>query len=256
MNSSKVLFLLLSAIICSCASKKDILYLQDIETYISEDDSVKNTIVIKKNDLLSIIVSSKDRKSAALFNLPVVSTIGEDITNVNIQQRLQTYLVNNNGEIEMPVIGVVKLLGESIQDATEIIKKEVSRYVKDPIVNLRISNFQIAVLGEVRKPGNYDINDHRITILEAISRAGGLTVFGKRKDVLVIREEKGKKKYYKLDFTKKNIFNSECYYLHQNDVVIVSPNKTQVQSSAFGRNTSALVSIAGVIISVITLLTR
>jgi len=238
----------------SCASKKDILLFQDISEYESKNDTTENIIKIKKNDLLSITVSSVDRKSAAPFNLPVLATINSDITAVNAQQRLQTYLVDENGEIQFPILGTLSLEGKPTSEAIDYITAKLKQYIKAPIVNLRVTNFKISVLGEVRSPGTYTIMDERITILEALSRAGDMTVFGKRNDVLVIREENGEKKYNKLDFTSKEVLKSPYYYLQQNDVVVVSPNNAQIQSSAFNRNTPLFVSMAGLIISVITII--
>ena len=239
----------------SCASKKNVLLFQDIESYQAASDSAKSDIRIKHNDLLSIIVSSADRKSAAPFNLPAVGTNG-DITQVNAQQRLQTYLVDANGEIQFPILGTLNLQGKTTIEATNYLKEVLSKYIKDPIVNLRITNFTVSVLGEVRSPGTYTINDERVTLLEALSRAGDLTIFGKRSDILVIREVDGVKSYQRIDLTSKEVLSSPYYFLQQNDVIVVSPNGAQVQSSASNRNAGLYVSVAGVIITVISILTR
>ena len=180
----------------SCASKKDVLYLQDIETLNTENDTLKNTPVIRKNDLLAITVSSVDKVSAQPFNLPVVA-IGNQ-TQVLGNQQLQSYLVDANGNIEFPVLGTIEVAGMTKIEMVEYLKAAISKYVKNPIINLRITNFKVSVLGEVRRPGTYPIQDERITILEALSLAGDMTVYGKRADVLVIREENGKKTYNKL----------------------------------------------------------
>lgn len=243
-------------ILTSCASKKNVLLFQDIENYQAASDSTKSDIRIKQNDLLSIIVSSADRKSAAPFNLPAVGTANGDITQVNAQQRLQTYLVDANGEIQFPILGTLNLEGKTTIEATNYLKEVLSKYIKDPIVNLRITNFKVSVLGEVRSPGTYVINDERVTILEALSRAGDLTIFGKRSDILLIREIDGVKSYSKIDLTKKEVLSSPYYFLQQNDVIMVSPNGAQVQSSASNRNAGLYVSVAGVIITVISILTR
>ena len=255
---SKVLLILTvcSVILTSCASKKNIILFQDIETYDSKQDTTSSIVRIKNNDLLSIIVSSADRKSAAPFNLPAISISNSDITRANPQQRLQTYLVDSNGKIEFPILGALNLKGKTTIEAREFVKSKLLKYIKDPIVNLRITNFKVSIMGEVRSPGVYTITDERITVLEALSMAGDMTIFGKRKDVLVIREENGVKTYNKLDFTNKNILSSPYYYLQQNDVIVVSPNGAQVQSSASNRNAGLYVSIAGVIITVISILTR
>lgn len=256
MNKIFLILSISSLLLSSCASKKNILLFQDIENYETGVDTLSSVVKIKVNDLLSIIVSSADRKSAAPFNLPAIATPSSDVTVVNTQQRLQTYLVDNNGLIQFPVLGALDLRGKTTIEATEYLKLKLSEYIKDPIVNLRITNFKVSVLGEVRSPGIYTINDERITILEALSRAGDMTIFGKRKNVLVIREIDGVKTYNKLDFTSKDVLSSPFYFLQQNDVVIVSPNGAQVQSSASNRNAGLYVSIAGVIITVISILTR
>ncbi|WP_010522391.1 polysaccharide biosynthesis/export family protein [Aquimarina agarivorans] len=186
-----VLLVVLIAFLVSCASKKDILLLQDIDNIDLKKDGVFNIPKIRNNDLLSITVSSVDKKSAAPFNLPVVATGSQNM--VTGSQQLQSYLVDANGNVEFPVLGTVHLSGLSKTDAVDYLKQEISKYVKNPIVNLRITNFKISVLGEVSRPGTFSIQDERITILEALSLAGDMTVYGKRKGVLVIREEEGKK---------------------------------------------------------------
>ena len=240
----------------SCASKKDILYLQDIEKYEASNDSTFNDIRIQKNDLLSIIVSSTDQQSSLPFNLPVVSSSSGGNLTVTSNQRIQTYLVSENGFIDFPVLGSIEVLGKTKEEIISFLKEELLKYIKDPIVTLRITNFNISILGEVNRPGTYLVSNERINIFQAISLAGDLTVLGKRKDILVIREKDGKKTYNKIDFTSKETLVSPYYYLHQNDVIMVSPNRAQVQSSAFNRNTSVWVSIAGVVLSVISILTR
>lgn len=255
MNINKILIIVsVISLMISCASKKDVLYLQDIELSNSEYDLTKNSPIIRRNDLLSITVSSVDKKSAIPFNLPVIATGSQNA--ITGSQRLQSYLVDENGTIEFPVLGNIQLAGLTKTKAVEYLKEEISKYVKNPIINLRITNFKVSVLGEVSRPGTFAIQDERITILEALSLAGDMTVYGKRKDVLVIREENGKKTYNKLDFTKASLLNSPYYYLQQNDLVMVSPNKAQVQSSAFNRNSSTYVAIASVIVALITLITR
>lgn len=239
----------------SCASKKDILYLQDIESYNQSNDSTFNDVRIQKNDLLSIIVSSTDQKSAVPFNLPVVaSSSASSSTIVNTRQEMQTYLVSEEGTINFPILGEIPVLNKTKQKVIEDLKLELIKYIKDPIITLRITNFSISILGEVAAPGTYSVNNERITILEAISLAGDMTVYGKRKDVLVIREEAGKKTYNRVDFTSKDLFLSPFYYLKQNDVIIVNPNNAQVQSSAFNRNSTVYISIVTALITVASFL--
>lgn len=239
----------------SCVSKKDVLYFQDIGNIRNQQDSLTYNTIIRPDDLITITVSALNPETVVPFNPPLIITPSGDGT-INGARQIQTYLVDKDGTIEFPVLGTLKLGGLTRQGATQMLKKELSTYVIDPIINLRILNFTISVLGEVQRPGTFTVQDERVTILEALGLAGDMTIFGERDQVQVIREENGKTKYGVLDFTSIDLINSPFYYLQQNDVVIVPPNGAQVQSSGFNRNTSVFISIAGIIISVISIFTR
>lgn len=239
----------------SCVSEKKVIYFQDIQQLGDQPENPGYTTIIRPDDLLTITVSALNPETVLPFNPPLVSTPRPDGSLTSAQQ-LQTYLVDKNGNIEFPVLGQLKLGGLSRQEATTFLVDKLATYIKNPIVNMRILNYTISVLGEVQRPGTFTVQDERITILEALGLAGDMTLFGKRNDVKVIREENGKTTYGILDFTSVDMIRSPYYYLRQNDVVIVSPNGAQVQSSGFNRNTSVFISVAGIIISVITLLIR
>lgn len=247
--------LTIASLTTSCVSKKKVLYLQDIEIISDNPANTNYNISIRPNDLLTINVSALNPEAVAPFNQPLFGRNSIDGT-VQTAQQLQTYLVSVDGTIEFPMIGTVALSGLTRTDATAKVKELISKYVKDPIVNIRILNFKVSVLGEVQGPGTFTINDERITVLEALGLAGDMTIFGDRKNVKIIREINGVKSYGELDFTSAAIIDSQFYYLQQNDVVIVSPNQAQIQSSSFNRNTSVFISVAGIIISVISVLTR
>lgn len=239
-------------LICSCASKKGIVYLQDSDSA-KESGLPQYEAVLKPDDLLSIIISSETPEATVPFNLPAIQ--GNYEINNN-QNGIKTYLVDNAGFIDFPVIGKTKLGGLSHSDATALIGKKVAEFVKDPSVNLRILNYKISLLGEVNKPGSYVIPGERITLLEALSQAGDLTIYGKRNNILVIREMDGKKTFNRVDITKSGFTNSPFYYLTQNDVVVVEPNKTRVNSSAVGPNVTVIISAASLLISIAVLITR
>jgi len=246
------LAVVLVLILSSCASKKNVLYIQDVESYQVGKDTSQNNIRFKKNDEITITVSSADRKSAIPFNLPLIAQANGN--GFNGQQVLQSYLVEEDGNIQFPILGEIKVLGLSRIELRNMLETKISKYVKNPIVNIRISNFRISVIGEVRRPGVYPVQGERISIVEALSQAGDMSVYGKRKEIIIIREDQdGVKQHYKLDITKSSIFDSESYYLKQNDIVMVSPNKAQIQSSAFNRNTPLYVSIASLLLSVLTI---
>jgi len=247
------LLLLLSGLFFSCASKKDLVYLQGIENQKSYDSSVKYEPTLQPDDLLSIIVSAENPEVTVPFNLPQIQ--GNYELNNN-QNGIKTYLISNDGFIDFPVVGKIKLGGLTRTQATDKLHEMVSVYIKNPSINLRIFNYKISVLGEVIKPGTYTIPSERITLLEALSMAGDLGIYGKRNNILVIHEEDGKKTYTRMDLTNANLMNSPRYYLSQNDVVIVEPNKTKINSSVIGNNTTVILSGLTVLISLLVLLKK
>lgn len=242
--------------VVSCVSKKDVLYFQDIEKLNEAYENSNYKTIIRPDDLLTITVSVLDPKAAMPFNPPIVNSPSLDGQSVMGRQQIQTYLVDKEGYIEFPVIGTLKLGGLTREEAMNTLRKEIAEYLKNPIINLRILNFTITVLGEVQRPGAYTVNDERITVLEALGLAGDMSLYGKRTTVKVIREENGDIITGNLDFTTADLVHSPFYYLQQNDVVIVDPNGAQVQSSGFNRNSTVFISIAGILISVIGVLTR
>ena len=172
------------------------------------------------------------------------------------QDGIKTYLVDINGEIDFPVIGKIKLDGLTRTQAVKLIEQKVSEYIIEPSVNLRILNFKFSVLGEVNKPGTYKIDSERITLLEALSQAGDLTIYGKRNNILLIREINGKKEYNRVDITKADFINSSNYYLIQNDVILVQPNNTRINSSVIGPNITVTISALSLLTTIAIILTR
>lgn len=251
------LLLTLFVLANSCASKKDILYVQDIVGAQSQISASAYETTIKPNDLLTIIVSADDPLSAAPFNLPITPSYSSNGSQISTAQQLQTYLVNAQGTISFPVLGTVTIAGKERSEAVDFLEQQLKEYIKNPIVNLRIVNYSISVLGEVSKPGNFTINDEKISLLEALSMAGDLTIYGKRDNILVIRESGDDTKInYRVDLTSSDFINSPAYYLQQSDIVYVQPNNAQVQSSTYNRNTPVYISIASVLISLVVLLTN
>lgn len=250
-----LLLVLLAGLISSCVSKKEIIYLQDIEGLTSASDSIYSRATIRPNDLLSISVTAFDMEAAAPFNLIMPATTIQEQANP-LNRNTQGYLVNPDGTIEFPVIGNIKVGGLTRQQLIAKLKQEISIYLINPIVNVNILNYKVTVLGEVARPGTYSTPDERITLLEAIGMAGDLTIYGKRDNILVLREIDGMKTYKKIDITQSDFLQSPFYYLQQNDVVYVQPNKAQIGGAAYNRNTSVYISIASVVISLIVLIAR
>ncbi len=250
-------FLVLFLLLTSCVSKKEVIYLQDIESIASNTEKLYSTTVIQPNDLLNINVSAFDMEAVAPFNLimPTRPQQNQQIENSTTSQKLN-YLVSNDGTIEFPVLGTVNVGGLTRQELTSKLKKKISAYVKNPIINVAIVNYKVTVLGEVSRPGTFTIPDEHITLLEALGRAGDMTIFGKRDNIIVLREKDGVKSHSIVDITKSDFLYSPYYFLQQNDVIYVQPNSAQISSAAYNRNSSVYISIASVLISLIVVISR
>lgn len=244
----------------SCVSKKRITYFQNDEI---DQSLVSNSYktVFKPDDLLQITISTPstsaiDIEATKPFNLPAV-TFSATVNAAIGQPTQQMYLVNSAGDIDFPVFGTIKIGGLSRDEAIKMFKSKLDpEYIKNPIINIRIANYKISVLGDVRKPGTYFIPNERITVMEAIGLAGDLNISGQRDNIIVQREEDGQKKMYRLDIRSNKIFTSPAYYLQQNDVIYIEPNYASAQSASFNQNTGLFVSITSILISLVTLLTR
>ena len=252
-------FLLFSVVLFSCSAPKDITYFQDLDKHmdkLNEIESKRNEFRIKSGDNLVITVSApiKNQEAVAQFNLPLFSylTVGDETVNQSTQ--LQTYTVNEDGNVDFPVLGKIELAGKTKFEAIDFLKNKVSAYVTDPVVNIQLSSFGVAVLGEVLQPMYVRAKNERLTILEALSEAGDMTIFGNRTNVLVIREVNGNRKYARLDLTSAETLMSPYYYLQQGDAVIVEPNKAKKRSSKYGTAENYMLSVVSLSFTALTLL--
>jgi polysaccharide export outer membrane protein len=235
----KLLVVFAFVLISSCVSKKDIIYFQNDEIDQSKVFNSYKTI-IKPDDLLQITITALDTKSAQPFNLASVTYSGTSAGG-GVQQL--NYLVDTNGDIDFPVLGVLNVGGLSRDELIVFLKKKLTPdYILNPNINIRIANYKVTVLGDVKSAGSYNIPNERITILEAIGLAGDLNISAERSSVLVQREEDGKKMQYRVDLLSKSLFTSPVYYLQQNDVVYVEPNYARIQSASANSNTSLVIS--------------
>ena len=249
------LLTILILLFSSCASRKDVVYYQNIDYINTQQNATSFEIKIQPDDLLMIIVSADDPEVALPFNLTSViipNTVkAESVTG---QQTMQLYLVDQKGAIEFPVLGKLQVSGLTRSELLRNLQNKIGAFIKNPIINLRIMNFKISLQGEVNLPGTYPIVSERITLIEALSMAKDLTIYGKRDNILIIREINGVKSYNRVDITKSDFMNSPFYYLSQNDVVYVEPNKTRVNSSAVGPNTSVIISAISILVSLSVLI--
>lgn len=254
-----LLMLILTFFIVGCTSYKKVPYIQDpwvVNSYTGNLPMYDAKIMPK--DLLSITVNTSDPSSAAPFNLTVQTPINAALNNVNTttQPSLQQYLVNNEGMIDFPVIGKLKVGGLTKNEAENMIREKLQPYLKEePIVTVRMSNYKISVLGEVARPGSFTVSNEKINVLEALAMAGDMTVYGVREDVKLIREDaNGKREIIPLDLTSSNFILSPYYYLKQNDIIYVTPNKTKARNSDVGTTTSTFISGMSILVSIASLI--
>ena len=249
MKLFKSLLFVLLLFLFSCGSSDKVLYLQDISSYHLDTIIQKYELRISEDDLLSIIVSSRNPELVEPFNLRKLASS----SNFSNDNELG-FLVDSNGNIDYPVLGKIKVVGLSRSELQDLIKNELIEqgHIKDPIVTIQFLNFKISVLGEVNRPGNFKISGNRVTLFEALSLAGDLTIYGKRDRIIVVREKGGKRMVAINDIRSSEILNSPYYYLQQNDIVYVEPNNTRAQQSGINQNmsVSAVVSVLSLLTSV------
>lgn len=239
----------------SCKPRQELVYYQNIDGLAAAEQLNSYEIKIQPDDLLMIIVSADDPESALPFNLSTISIPSSNNTLASRgQETMQSYLVDAAGFIDFPVLGKLKVGGLSRSDLMQVLETKIAKYIKNPIINIRLTNFKISVQGEVTQPGTYPVNSERITLIEAISMAKDLTIYGKRNNILIIRELDGVKTYNRVDLTQADFIHSPFYYLAQNDVVYVEPNKTRINGAAVGANTGVIISITSLLITLITLI--
>lgn len=258
MKRFRLLYVLLAAVLLSsCAAQKRVWYLQDAQPYTPEQIVQNGQIRIKPLDRLTIVVNSKDPELAVPFNSSSsFNSLSGIPTTATGNQSLQIRTVDENGVLEMPVIGPVEAKGLSRSELSDAIARKIAEagYINDPTVNVQFADMKISVIGEVARPGEYQITRDKVTIFDALAMAGDLTVYGIRNDVAVAREVNGVRTIEYIDLTSKELFASPAFYLQQNDVVYVKPNKYKAQSGEISQNRSFYLSLVGTAISVATLI--
>ncbi len=268
MNINKILvgFLAAVAFLTSCSTPKDVAYFKDVNEATMNPKYMGGAIKAVPDDKLSIVVNSKDPALAALFNMPVMSRrLGNVSTAVdNNANTMSLYTVDEQGNIDFPVLGTIHVGGLTRAEIASTIKKRLiaDNLVKDPTVTVEFSNTGINVLGEVTRPGRYDMERDRITLLEGLAMAGDLTIQGERTNVAVMRENPdGSTSVYRVDLTSaESLYGSPAYYLQQNDVIYVEPNSYKKRQRQANGNTvltaSFWLSVASLLTTIAVLVFR
>lgn len=241
---------LVAVLLNSCGVKYETIpYFKDLPAgNLAEDINNQTVLKIQKNDILAITVSSLDDKSDAYFNLGNMGAV--QVGSGGSSSTPNGFIVDQQGNVQLPYLGSLKIEGLSTYEARKLIETrlEEGKFLVKPVVNLRLVNFKISILGDVLRPGVYPVQSERITIIEALALAGDLSITAKRSDVLLIRENLGRRQQIRLDLQSKDIFNSSYYYLENNDVILVTPSAAKYASvDASYRNVSILISAISVI---------
>lgn len=257
-TKSSIILIFCTLLIVSCTSYKNVPYLQNPEVVNSYQEMLPMyDAKIMPKDLLTITVNTSDPEAAAPFNLVVQSPINvARSSNLTQQPSLQQYLVNNEGSIDFPVLGRIQVGGLTKNEAEDLIREKLGDYLKEvPIVTVRMSNYKIAVLGEVAHPGMFTVNNEKVNIFEALAMAGDLTIWGMRDNVKLIREDaNGQREIITLNLNNAEIVTCPYYYLQQNDIIYVNPNKTKAKNSDIGQSTSLWFSATSILVSIASLL--
>lgn len=252
------IYVALCLAVCSCAPRQEINYMKDIEN-IALDNSIKNSrSTLQPGDQLIIMVSAKDMDVVKPFNqnyssATTVAQYTVPSSNSQVQQMPAsgpTYMIDTDSNIDFPQIGLINTKNENIETLKTKLIELISAYVKDPVVDVKLMNFKVSVLGEVARPGTYVIPDGNTTLLQTLGLAGDLTAFGVRNNILIVRNVDGKFTQQRIDITSAQFINSPYYYLKQNDIVYVQPNSIREKASRVDPNTGLYISIASVIASI------
>ena len=253
-----IVVLTMVVLLGSCSSGKDVPYCQNIdEISLAGSNGLYDSKIMPK-DMLTITVSTTDPAAAAPFNLSVGNTVGASGQLSNGGGNLQGYLVDNDGNINFPVIGHMHVQGMTKSQCQDMIREKLLPYMaatENPIVTVRMSSYRVTVTGEVNRPGVIPVSTEKMSIVEALAQAGDLTVYGKRDNIMLIREdETGQKKMVRLNMNDANLINSPYYYLQQNDIIYVQPNSVKAKNAGIGPSTTLWFSFIGIVTSISSLL--
>lgn len=253
----KIIFLILVTIITisACSPVRDVAYFERLGQSASGISKAEYNARIKPKDILSISVVSSEPDASRRYNL-IAPQLESSVGYIQGQPMLQNYLVDDNGNINFPSLGPLNVGGLTTKEIELMIGDNLKPFFTDelPIITVRIMNYKVNILGEVNRPGQFQTENGRMTILEGLAMAGDMTIYGRRDNVKVIREdENGERIVHTLNFNDKNVFNSPGFFLEQNDVVYVEPNQSRANSSKYGAAETYRISTVSVLISLATM---
>lgn len=252
MKKNILLAVLGALLFASCASRESIVYYQDIDQQ-TRVVGTHNTL-IQPDDLLMIIVSAQNPLAAEAYNLTTNLTVDPNDQSGTARRQQQLYLVDSEGYIDFPVLGRLQIGGKTKEQVSDEMHALIAKDIKDAVINIRLMNYKVTVMGEVNRPGVHKINSERITLPEALSLSGDLTKYGKRDNILITRETTDGITTQRVDLTSTDFMQSDYFYLKQNDIVYVEPNKTRVNSSGVGPNISIYLTVISLLLTTTALI--
>ena len=244
----------LAATVTSCKAPQSLAYFENADSLRVSTAALDYAVKIRPADELVITVNSIVPEATAVYNLPLVNPATENEIKMTSSPQNQTYIVDTNGEITMPVIGKVHAAGMTTKGLREYLTEKISKEVDNPIVRVQLANFRVNVLGEVKKPGAIETKSERFTIFDALAAAEDMTEYGERTNVLVIREENGQRAYHRVNLKDASIVDSPYYYLQQNDVVYVEPNHIKAGNAKYSQNNAFKVTVVSTIVSAVSVI--
>ena len=255
MTKKILLLFLVVATIVGCASKKDVIYFQDVaEEGVPQPDSTSRYPKIQVNDILKIDVTALNPEAVIPFQFD--KTVSMQGNKSPEMMQLEGFVVRDGGYINFPILGEIKAEGYTTREFQQKMEELLAVYIKDANVKVRLLNFKVTILGEVNKPGTISLTEESITLPQALGLAGDLTINGQRENILIIRTVDGKRETKRIDMTQSDWMNSPYYYLKQNDFIYVAPNGPKVASSGFVGNVGTLLSVVSIMLTVVVLLSR
>lgn len=248
---------LIALVLAGCSSSKNVPYFKNVDQVdLSKSEGLYDARIMPK-DMLTITVSTTDPDAASPFNLTISGTVSITGNLSSSSNALQTYLVDNNGDINYPILGKVHVAGLTKNQCQDFLTEKIKPFLaktETPIVTVKMSSFRVTVIGEVNKPCVIPVSTEKMSILEALAHAGDLSIYGKRDNVMLIRENSnGQKSIHRLNLNDAGLINSPYYYLQQNDVVYVEPNGVKAKNSAIGSSTTIWFSLIGIVTSIASL---
>ena len=241
----------------SCKSAKQVAYFQNLDSVSLAASKGLYDAHIMPKDLLTITVVTSDPTTSKPFNLAIQNTLGTDGRLGSTTGSLLQYLVDNDGNIQFPIVGSLHVAGLTKNECQDLIKSKVKPYLaesENPVVTVSMSSYRVTVAGEVTRPSVVPVSTEKMSVLEALAQAGDLTIYGRRDNVLLIREDaNGQKEAHRLNLNDANIINSPYYYVQQNDYIYVEPNKTKAKNSDIGQSTTLWFSFVSILTSVASL---